>query len=66
MRLELDAPNVGELEKKCVCGTIDSGFVSTFGPNVTKFEEKFAEYLGSQKLSPPKVEQRHSMRRFMS
>lgn len=45
MRLELDAPNIGELEKRYVNKTIDSGFVSTFGPFVSEFEEKFARYL---------------------
>jgi perosamine synthetase len=44
--IELDAPNVGELEKEYISKTIDSGFVSTFGPSVSEFEEKFAKYLG--------------------
>ena len=45
MRLELDAPNVGELEKKYIGKTIDSGFVSTFGPYVPQFESKVSEYI---------------------
>ena len=49
MKLELDAPNVGELEKQYLNRTIDSGFVSTFGPFVPEFEEKLAEYLGVRK-----------------
>ena len=44
MKLELDAPNIGDLEKKYVSDSIDSGFVSTFGPFVPEFEERFAKY----------------------
>ena len=32
MRLELDAPHVGDLEKEYLANAIESGFVSTFGP----------------------------------
>lgn len=42
----LDAPNVGELEKKYLNKAIDSGYVSTTGRYVPEFEEKFAGYLG--------------------
>jgi len=45
VKLELDAPNVGGLEKEYLNKTIDSGFISTFGPNVPKFEEIFADYV---------------------
>ncbi len=45
MKLELDAPNVGELEKQYINDAIDRGFVSTFGPLVAEFEEKFAALL---------------------
>ena len=45
MKLELDAPNVGELEKRYINNAIDRGFVSTFGPLVIEFEEKFARYI---------------------
>jgi len=45
MKIELDAPNVGELEKRYINDAIDRGFVSTFGPLVAEFEEKFAGYL---------------------
>lgn len=45
MKLELDAPNVGDLEKEYLNKTIDSGFISTFGPNVPKFEKIFADYV---------------------
>ena len=43
--IELDAPNVSELEKEYLSRCIDSGFVSTFGPYVREFEEKFSRYL---------------------
>jgi len=49
MKLELDAPNVGELEKRYVNDAIDRGFVSTFGPLVAEFEEKFARYINTKK-----------------
>src|SRR3990167_9706759 len=49
MKLELDAPNVGELEKRYINDAIDRGFVSTFGPLVVEFEEKFAGYLNAKK-----------------
>ena len=45
MKIELDSPNLGELEKKYLCECVDSSFVSTIGPFVTKFEEVFAKYL---------------------
>ncbi len=44
--IHLDAPNVGELEKKYLSNAIDSGFVSTVGPFVKEFEDKMASYLG--------------------
>lgn len=46
MKLELDAPNVGELEKKYLNQAIDQGFVSTFGPFISVFEKKIAAFLG--------------------
>jgi len=46
MELELDAPNVGKLEKQYIGKAIDSGFVSTFGPFVSEFEKRFARYVG--------------------
>lgn len=49
MKLELDAPSVGKLEKSYLNKTIDSGFVSTFGPFVPAFEEEFAKYIGMKK-----------------
>ncbi len=41
----LDAPNVGDLEKKYLGECINSAFVSTFGPFVSEFENKFAKYI---------------------
>jgi len=49
MSIELDAPNLGELEKRYLLKCIDSGFVSTVGPFVPEFEEKFANYVGTKR-----------------
>jgi perosamine synthetase len=46
MELFLDAPNIGELEKEYLSKCIDSTYVSTVGPFVPEFEEKFAKYIG--------------------
>jgi len=46
--IQLDAPNVGDLEKEKLCNCIDSTYVSTFGPFVPEFEEKFAKYVASE------------------
>lgn len=46
MKIELDSPNLGALEKKYLCECVDSSFVSTIGPFVEKFEKEFAQYLG--------------------
>ena len=48
-KIYLDAPNVGELERKYLNNAIDKGYVSTFGPLVSEFEEAFAKYLGAKK-----------------
>lgn len=45
----LDAPNLGRIEKKYLIDTIDSGYISTIGPLVSKFEDNFAEYLKVKK-----------------
>lgn len=45
----LDAPNLGELEKKYINEIIETGYVSTIGPFVTEFEEKFAKYVGAKR-----------------
>ena len=46
MKIELDAPNRGEKKEEYLVRCIDSGYVSTHGPFVPEFEEKFASYLG--------------------
>ncbi len=43
--IQLDAPNLGSLEKEYLLKAVDSGFVSTAGPYVPEFEAKFAAYL---------------------
>ena len=48
-QIELDAPNVGKLEKEYLNNCIDSTFISTFGPFVPEFEEKFAHYIGAER-----------------
>ncbi|MFC1590164.1 DegT/DnrJ/EryC1/StrS family aminotransferase [Candidatus Omnitrophota bacterium] len=48
-KIELDAPNIGLLEKAKLGSAIDQGYVSTFGPFVSEFEERFAKYLGSKR-----------------
>lgn len=45
----LDAPNLGELEKQYLLKCVDSTFVSTAGPFIPEFEEKFAEYVGTKR-----------------
>ena len=47
IRIPLDAPNIGELEKEYVMRALDSGFVSSVGPMVAEFEERFAAYVGA-------------------
>ena len=47
MSLLLDAPNLGEREKEMLLQCVDSTYVSTAGPFVPEFEERFARYLGA-------------------
>ncbi len=47
-KIELDAPNVSNAEKESLCDCIDSGFISTYGPFVSEFEEKFSRYIGAE------------------
>lgn len=49
MLVELDAPNLGELEKKYLTKCIESGYISTVGPFVPEFEERFAKYLRAKR-----------------
>ena len=46
MPLLLDAPNLGEREKEMLLQCVDSTYVSTAGPFVPEFEDRFAGYLG--------------------
>ncbi|MGE5582417.1 MAG: aminotransferase class I/II-fold pyridoxal phosphate-dependent enzyme, partial [Bacillota bacterium] len=43
--IQLDAPNLGELEKEYLLKAVESGYVSTAGPFVPEFEARFASYL---------------------
>ena len=45
-KIYLDAPSVGQSEKKYINNAIDNGYVSTMGPFVPEFENRLAEYLG--------------------
>jgi perosamine synthetase len=45
-QIYLDQPNIGRLEKEYIGRCIDSTFVSTHGPFVSEFEERFARILG--------------------
>ena len=49
MKIYLDTPNLGELEKWCIDQCIESSFVSTYGPFVPSFEKKFGAFLDNSK-----------------
>lgn len=46
----LDVPCIGKLEKKYLAQAIDDGYVSTAGPYIPKFENKFAKYVGAKRV----------------
>ena len=46
MKIYLDKPNLGTLEKRSVNACLESSFVSTFGPFVSDFEKEFANFVG--------------------
>lgn len=48
MRLFLDSPNLGDLEKKKLLECVDSNYVSTVGPFVNEFEERFSRFLDAE------------------
>ncbi|RJX18369.1 MAG: LegC family aminotransferase [Desulforudis sp.] len=48
IRIPLDAPNIGELEKQYVLRALESGYVSSIGPLISEFEERFAGYVGAR------------------
>ncbi len=45
-RIHLDAPKVGEAEKRMLIEAVESGFVSVVGPLVDRFQERMAAVLG--------------------
>lgn len=47
--MEIDAPNIGEIEKDVVLKALDAGFVSTYGPFVSEFERKIEKYINVAK-----------------
>jgi len=49
MIIFLDAANIGEKEKEYLSKCIDSTYVSTAGPFVPEFENKFASYVKSKR-----------------
>ena len=48
-KLFLEDPNLGDLEKEYLIKAIDTNFVSTVGPFVPEFEERFARYIGAKR-----------------
>lgn len=50
-KIYFDDPNLGEREKRYLSNAIDSSYVSTVGPFVTNFEEKFRSYISVKKAA---------------
>ncbi len=48
-QIYLDAPNIGSKEREFLNRALESGYVSTIGPFVSEFEERFARYLCTNK-----------------
>lgn len=46
--IPLATPNLGEAERRAVMTALESGFVSSVGPEVTQFEQEFAALVGSR------------------
>lgn len=46
--IPLATPNLGAAEREAVLAALDSGFVSSVGPDVTQFEQEFAALVGSR------------------
>lgn len=46
--IPLHVPRMGEAEKRAVAKVIDSGFVSSVGPEVDEFERRIAAYCGAR------------------
>jgi dTDP-4-amino-4,6-dideoxygalactose transaminase len=47
-QLPLSVPNIGARERELVLEAVDSGFVSSVGPFVSRFEQEFAAAVGSR------------------
>lgn len=47
-KIPLHVPTMGEAEKRAVSKVIDSGFVSSVGPEVEEFEKRIASYCGAK------------------
>jgi perosamine synthetase len=46
IKIPLDWPDIGKLEKDYIIKALESGYVSSAGPLVREFEQRFAAYLG--------------------
>jgi perosamine synthetase len=46
-KIAVAEPEIGELEEKYVADAMQSGWVSSLGPYLTRFETEFAEYCGT-------------------
>ncbi len=46
--IPLHIPTMGDAEKRAVSNVIDSGFVSSVGPEVEEFEKRIASYCGAK------------------
>lgn len=46
--IPLAVPNIGERERELVLEAVDSGYVSSVGPFVSRFEEEFAAEVGAR------------------
>lgn len=47
-KIELDSPNLSEIENEKIMQCLKSNYVSTVGPFVPEFEKKFAGYVGTE------------------
>lgn len=47
--VQLDAPSLGGVEKRFLNKAVESGYISTIGPMVPRFEKAFADYLKVKK-----------------
>lgn len=47
-KIELDSPNLSEIENEKILQCLKSTYISTVGPFVPEFEKKFAGYVGTE------------------